>query len=84
MRDCTLRKPRLKRSFAKRRRTMLLIAAAVILVTAIAVPWVVVSLRRARESVESSVDVTNETINAIHRMEGYLQRDEERKIQREK
>ena len=83
-RDCTLRKPRLMRSFSRHRRLMLVIAAGVIVVTAIAVPLVVASLRRAKESVESGVDVTNEAINAIHRMEGYLQRDEERKTQRQK
>ena len=56
------------------------IAAVVIVVTGIAVPWVVMSLRSAKAAVESGADITN----AINRVEGYLQRDEQRELQREK
>jgi hypothetical protein len=82
IRDCTLRKPTRERGARRHRRLLIVVGLVLAAATAIAVPIIVSTLTAAKSSVEAGVDAAGGTLDAIQRMEGYLQRDEERKVRR--
>jgi CheY-like chemotaxis protein len=82
LRECKLRKPRRERIFHRRRKAILVVSILIVVATAVAVPLVLMSLGSAADTVSNGVEDAADVVETMKRVEGYLQRDEERKIRR--
>ena len=79
-RECVLRKPVPSRDGRRRRRLVIVLGVAVVVIAALAVPVIMAVMRSASNAARAGIEKTTETMDAVRRMEGHLQRDEAREL----